>query len=170
MLLSLFLQKSGVKITSQIKALIDKFGDREISQEFQEDFLKRVECLHQTNLFGDYDFDTRDDSTNLWSSVPPYEPYKYATLKFARKFPEFERLFVEIWILMNSKKVQPSYDRNDIVKYYYYQHRSSSVEITINDDSVKIVIPNRDFDINRLEMTINVDSVNLVISEVFYTI
>jgi hypothetical protein len=169
MLLSSFFTKSRFPITAKIQALIEKVKDREISQEFQEDFLKRIEYLHQTNLFGVYDFDTPDDSTNLWSSVPPYEPYKYATLEFAQKFPEFERLFVEIWILMNSEKVQPSYDRNNIFEYYYYQHRTTSVQITI-DDSVKIEIPNRDFDINRLEMTINVDSVNLVISEVFYTI
>lgn len=142
MLLSLFLQKSGVKITPPIQALIDKSGDPRISQEFQKDFLKRIESLRGTNLFGVYDFDTPDDSTNLWSSVPPYEPYKYATLEFARKFPEFERLFVEIWILMNSEKVQPSYDRNNIFEYYYYQHHTKSVQITIDDDSVKIEIPN----------------------------
>jgi hypothetical protein len=140
MLLSLFLQKSGVKITSQIKALIDKFGDREISQEFQKEFLKRVESLHGNNLFGVYDDNKCDDSTNLWSSVPAYYPYKYATLDFARKFPKFERLFVEIWILMNSK-VQLSYDRYDMLDYYYYQHRTTSVQITINEDSVKIKIP-----------------------------
>jgi hypothetical protein len=79
-------------------------------------------------------------------------------------------LFVKIWILMNAEKVRPSYDRNDIVEYYFYEHRTRSVEITINDDSVKVVIPNRGFNINSLEMTINDDSVNLVISKALSTV
>lgn len=161
MFLSTLLQQHGVKITPQIQDLINKFGDPQISDHEKEDFVERIKslCGYRTNLFGVHD---RDDFT--------YDPYKYATLKFAIRFPKFEMLFVEIWILMNPEKVRPSYDRNDMVEYYYYQHRQSSVEITINDDSVKIVIPNRDFNTNRLEMTINDDSVNLVISEAFYTI
>jgi hypothetical protein len=160
MLLSTLLQQYRVKITPPIQALIDKFENPEISHHEKKYFVERIKslCGYSTNLFGVHD---TGDFT--------YYPYKYATLEFAIRFPKFEMLFVEIWILMNPVKVRPSYDRNDMVEYYYYQHRSSSVEITINDDSVKIVIPNRDFDINRLEMTINVDSVNLVISEAFYT-
>ncbi len=143
MYLSTLFQLHGVRITLKIQALIKKFGDRDISEEFQEDFLKRIESLRGTDLFGVYDFDKCNHSTNFWSSVPSYNKYEYETLEFAQKFPEFERLFVEIWILMNSEKVRPSYDRNDIVEYYYYQHRTRSVEITINQDSVKIVIPDR---------------------------
>ena len=155
MLFSLFLKKNRVRITLEIQALIDKFGDREISGEFQKEFLKRVESLHETNLFGVYDFDECDDSTNIWDlAKSSYDPYKYATLKFARKFPEFERLFVEIWILMNSKKVQPSYDRNDIVEYYYYQHFGGKVMITINSNFVKIELQNIASDINIFEITI----------------
>ena len=138
MLLSTLLQKNGVKITPQIQALINKFGDRDISEE---DFLKRIESLRGTNLFGVYDFDKCNHSTNFWSSVPSHNKYEYETLEFALKFPEFERLFVEIWILMNSKKVQPSYDRNNRIEYYYYQHHLKSVEITVNENSVKIEIP-----------------------------
>jgi hypothetical protein len=132
MLLLTLLQKNGVVITPEIRSLIDKFGDPQISDHEKKDFVERIKflCGYRTNLFGVYD---TDDFT--------YYPYKYATLEFARKFPEFERLFVEIWILMNAETVQPYYDRDNRVEYYYYQHRTTSVEITINQDSVKIEIP-----------------------------
>lgn len=141
MLFSSFLIKAGVKITQQIQALIDKFGDPPISGKDNEDFVKRIESLFGTNLFGVYHFDT-DNSTNIWDSAPSYNPYEYATLDFTKKFPKFERMFVEIWILMNAGKISLHYDQEDRFDYYYYQDRAKSVEITINDDSVKIVIPN----------------------------
>lgn len=149
MLLSTLLQKNRVVITPEIRSLIEKFRNPQISDPDKEEFLKRVKSLQETNLFGVYDFDKCNDSTNIWDLArSSYDPYKYATLEFARKFPEFERLFVEIWILMNAEKVQPSYDRDNRVEYYCYQHRTISVEITINENSVKIVIP------NMLEITI----------------
>ena len=131
MLLLTLLQKNGVVITPEIRSLIDKFGDPQISDHEKKDFVERIKflCGYRTNLFGVYD---TDDFT--------YYPYKYATLKFALKFPEFESLFVEIWILMNAEKVKPSYDQYDRIEYYYYHHRTISVEITINENSVKIVI------------------------------
>jgi len=141
MFLSTFLQKNGVKITRQIQALIDKVGNPQISCKDNEDFVERIESLCGTNLFGVYHSDTAN-STNLWESALQYDPYEYATLNFAKKFPKFERIFVEIWILMNAGKISLHYDREDRIDYYYYQHRTQNVEITINDDSVEIVIPN----------------------------
>jgi len=140
MRLSTLLQKNRVKITPQIQALINKVGNPEISCEDNEDFVKRIESLFGTNLFGVYHSNTAN-STNLWESALLYNPYEYGTLNFAKKFPKFERMFVEIWILMNARKISPHYDREDRIDYYYYQHRTKNVEITINDDSVEIVIP-----------------------------
>jgi hypothetical protein len=143
MLLSKLLQKNGVKITPPIQALIDIFGNPQISCDDNKDFVERIESLCGTNLFGVYDFNIGDDSTNIWDlGRRSYNKYEYATLNFAKKFPKFERLFVEIWILMNPGKLSLYYDQEDRFNHYYYQHRTKSVEITINDDSVKIVIPN----------------------------
>ena len=121
MLLLTLLQQYGVKITPSIQTLVDKFGNPEISHHEKEDFVKRIEslCGYSTNLFGVHD-------TNDFT----YYPYKYATLEFAIRFPKFEMLFVEIWILMNAEKVRPSYDRNERVEYYYYQHRTTRYSIS----------------------------------------
>ena len=155
MLFSSFLIKAGVKITPQIQDLINKFGDRWIPKQFQEDFLKRVESLLVNNLFGVYDFDACDNSTNLWECCSnSYNRYEYATLKLAEKFPKFERLFVEIWILMNPEKVLLSYNRNNIVEYYYYRHFGGKVMITINSNFVKIELENIASYRNIFEITI----------------
>jgi hypothetical protein len=74
--LSILLQEHKVKIIPQIKALIDKFGDPQISDHEKKDFVERIMSLYGTNLFGVYD---TDDFT--------YYPYKYATLEFAIRFP-----------------------------------------------------------------------------------
>ena len=153
-LLKTLLQQYGVKITPPIQALIDKFGDRWISKQFQADFLKRVKSLLVNNLFGVYDFNTCDNSTNLWECGNSYNKYEYATLKFAAKFSKFERLFVEIWILMNPEKVLLSYNRNNIVEYYYYRHFGGKVMITINSNFVKIELENIASYRNIFEITI----------------
>lgn len=157
MFLLTLLQQNGVEITPQIQALISKFGNRCIPKQFQKDFVKRVESLLVNNLFGVYDFDACDNSTNLWECCSnSYNRYEYATLKFAEKFPKFDRLFVEIWILMNPGKLSLYYDQEDRFNHYYYRHFNGKVMITINSNFVKIELQNiaDDSDINIFEITI----------------
>lgn len=122
MLLSSFLQKSGVEITPQIQALIDKFGDRWIPKQFQKYFLKRIRLLKKTDLFGDW--------------------FDYLSKEFMKKSPQFEVLFVKIWLLIHDIPTLPSVKNKTESHYYdYYGH---SVIISLKNDSVQIVIPNCD--------------------------
>lgn len=118
MLLSSLLQKSGVKITPQIKALIDKFGDRCISNQFRRYFWRRVRLLKKKCLFGD-EFD-------------------YLSDEFMKKFPEFEVLFVKIWVLIHDIPIHPIHNSK------YYEYHGHTVYIIITNGSVQIVIPNCD--------------------------
>ena len=87
MFFSSFLQKSGVPITSQIQALIDKFGDRQIPNQFRKYFWRRVRLLKKTGLFGD--------------------GFNYLSDEFMKKFPKFEVLFVKIWVLIHDISFNP---------------------------------------------------------------
>lgn len=119
MFVSSFLKKCGVKITPKIQALIDKFGDRCISNQFQKDFLERVRFLLKNDLFGD--------------------GFDYLSEEFMEKFPEFEVLFVKIWVLIHDIPIFPI-----INSPYFYDYHGHTVYITITDDSVQIVITNCD--------------------------
>jgi len=100
MLLSKFLQKSRVKITQQIQALIDKFEDRWIPKQFQKYFWKRVWFLRKKDLFGD--------------------GFDYLSEKFMKKFPKFEVLFVKIWVLIHDIPTFPNVHNNAGSYYYDY--------------------------------------------------
>ena len=117
MFVSSFLKKCGVKITSQIQALIDKFGDRLIPQKFRRYFWRRVQFLQKKNLFGD--------------------GFDYLSDEFMKKFPKFEVLFVKIWVLIHDIPTLPI-----INSPYYHDYHGHTVYITITDDSVQIVIAN----------------------------
>jgi hypothetical protein len=98
MLLSSFLQQSGVPINSQIQALIDKFGYRWISNQFRRYFWKRVRFLRKKDLFGDR--------------------FNYLSDDFMKKFPKFEVLFVKIWVLIHDIPTLPSV-KNKAESYCY---------------------------------------------------
>jgi hypothetical protein len=126
MLLSSFLQKNGVKITPQIQALIEKFGDRWISKQFQKYFWKRVELLRKKDLFGD--------------------GFDYLSAEFMEKFPKFEVLFVKIWVLIHNISFNIDTHANPVLNEYTYMMKCGHhVYITCHDDSVQIVIPNCDY-------------------------
>ena len=126
MLLSSFLQKSGVKITSQIQALINKFGDIWISKRFQKYFWKRVRLLKKTDLFGD--------------------GFYYLSDEFMKKFRKFEMLFVKIWVLIHDISFNIDARGNPVLnEYTYIMKCGHHVYITCHDDSVQIVIPNCDY-------------------------
>jgi hypothetical protein len=122
MFFSSFLQKSGVKITPQIQALIDNFGDRWIPQQFQKYFWKRVRLLKETDLFGD--------------------GFDYLSEEFVIKFPKFEVLFVKMWLLIHDIPTLPRVKNK--AKSYCYDYIGHSVIISLKNDSVQIVIPNCD--------------------------
>ena len=117
MFVSSFLKKCGVKITPKIQALIDKFGDRCISNQFRRYFWRRVRLLKKTGLFGD--------------------GFDYLSDEFMKKFPKFEVLFVKIWVLIHDIPTLPI-----INSPYYHDYHGHTVYITITDDSVQIVIAN----------------------------
>lgn len=119
MSLSSLLQESGVILTPQIQALIYKFGDRWISKQFQKDFWKRVQLLRKKDLFGD--------------------GFDYLSEEFMEKFPEFEVLFVKIWVLIHDIPMLPI-----VNSPYFYDYHGHTVYITITYGSVQIVIPNCD--------------------------
>ena len=126
MLLSSFLNKSGVKITSQIQALIDKFGDRWIPKQFQKYFWKRVRLLKKTDLFGN--------------------GFDYLSDEFMEKFPKFEVLFVKIWVLIHDISFNIDIRAKPVLNEYTYKMKCGHhVYITCHDDSVQIVIPNCDY-------------------------
>jgi hypothetical protein len=127
MLLSSFLNKIGVPITPKIQALIDKFGDRWIPKQFQEDFWKRVRLLKKTDLFGN--------------------GFYYLSDEFMEKFPKFEVLFVKIWILIHDISFNIYTRGNPVLNEYTYEMLTGGhhVYITCHDDSVQIVIPNCDY-------------------------
>lgn len=126
MFLSTLLQRHGVKITPQIQALIDKFGDRWIPKQFQEDFLKRVRLLKKTDLFGN--------------------GFDYLSDEFMEKFPKFEVLFVKIWVLIHNISFNIDTRANPVLNEYTYKMECGHhVYITCHDDSVQIVIPNCDY-------------------------
>lgn len=125
MLLSSFLNKIGVPITAKIQALIDKFGDRWISKQFQKYFWKRVRLLKKTDLFGD--------------------GFDYLSDEFMEKFPKFEVLFVKIWVLIHdiSFNIDNKHGNPVLNEYTYMMECGHHVYITCHDDdSVQIVIPN----------------------------
>ena len=122
MFFSSFLQKSGVKITSQIQALIDKFGDRLIPKKSRKYFWKRVRLLKETDLFG--------------------AGFDYLSDEFVIKFPKFEVLFVKMWLLIHDIPTLPSVKNK--AKSYCYDYLGHSVIISLKNDSVQIVIPNCD--------------------------
>lgn len=126
MLLSSFFTKSRFPITAKIQALIDKFGDRWISKQFQKYFWKRVRLLKKTVLFGD--------------------GFDYLSDEFKEKFPEFEVLFVKIWVLIHDISFNIDARGNPVLNEYTYEMLTGGhhVYITCHDDSVQIVIPNCD--------------------------
>jgi hypothetical protein len=126
MFVSSFLKKCGVKITHKIQALIDKFGDRWIPQQFQKYFWRRVRLLKKTGLFGD--------------------GFDYLSDEFMKKFPKFEVLFVKIWVLIHDISFNIDTDSKPIMNEYTYNMECGHhVYITCQDDSVQIVIPNCDY-------------------------
>lgn len=126
MLLSSFLNKIGVPINPKIQALIDKFGDRWISKQFQKYFWERVRLLKKTDLFGD--------------------GFDYLSAEFMEKFPEFEVLFVKIWVLIHNISFNIDARGNPVLNEYTYEMLTGGnhVYITCHDDSIQIVIPNCD--------------------------
>jgi hypothetical protein len=133
MLLLLFLQQNGVEITPKIQALIDKFGDRWIPKQFQNDFWKRVRLLKETNLFG--------------------KGFDYLSDEFMIKFPKFEVLFVKMWLLIHDIPTFPSV-KNKAESYCYDDYLGHSVIISLKNDSVQIVIPNGDdYPVNVVNFT-----------------
>jgi hypothetical protein len=132
MFFSSFLQKSGVKITQQIQALIDNFGDRWIPKQFQKYFWKRVRLLKKTDLFGD--------------------GFDYLSDEFVIKFPKFEVLFVKMWLLIHDIPTLPRVKNK--AKSYCYDYIGHSVIISLKNDSVQIVIPNcDDYPVNVVNFT-----------------
>jgi len=126
MWLSAFFTKNRLPITPQIQALIDKFGDRWIPQQFQKYFLERVRLLRKKGLFGD--------------------GFDYLSAKFMEKFPKFEVLFVKIWVLIHNISFNIDARGNPVLNEYTYEMLTGGhhVYITCHDDSVQIVIPNCD--------------------------
>jgi len=123
---SSFFTKSRFQITPKIQALIDEFGDRWIPKQFQKYFWKRVRLLRKKDLFGD--------------------GFYYLSDEFKEQFPEFEVLFVKIWILIHDISFNIDTRGNTVLNEYTYEMECGHhVYITCHDDSVQIVIPNCDY-------------------------
>ena len=149
MLFSKLLQNGGVEITPEIKALIDKFGDRLIPKQFQEDFLKRIENLLDSFVVG--------IKPQISLQKGPYisllEIFSYTSKDFAEKYPKFEVLFLNIWCLIRASlyDCRKSWTYNElntmmndngiIIGYYYYrQAADDTVTIKFKGDSATVEI------------------------------
>ena len=163
MFLSTLLQKNGVKITPEIKALIKKFGDRKfrdrwIPKQFQNDFVKRIQLLDEPILFGYKPHELDLLFSNMFSLD---KIYSYRGSEFMEKFPKFEILFVKIWCLIHTRN--PEYHRrDDLVEYsyssnlYFYLRNTVNeiVKVFIKDDSVEIVIEDWTLNTEKVKITI----------------
>lgn len=151
MLLSSFLNKSGVKITSQIQALIDKFGDRWIPKQFIDSFIERINHLLNRYVVG---FTPKDSlRKGNYESTTLDRIFSYTSDDFAKKFPKFEVMFLKIWCLIHtsySKERLPTTDDLRValdldsgkVICYQYERRPSddTVRIFLFPDSARIEI------------------------------
>ena len=161
MLLSTLLQKNGVEITPPIQTLIDKFGDRWIPKQFQNDFVKRIQLLDEPILFG---YKHHECDLLLSNMVSLDKIYSYRGSEFMEKFPKFEMLFVKIWCWIHTRN--PEYPRrNDLVEYsysysynvYFYLRNTVNeiVKVFIKDDFVKIVIEDWTLDTEKIKIKIS---------------
>ena len=149
MCLSILLQNGGVEITPEIKALIDEFGDRWISKQFQEDFLKRIENLLDSFVVG--------IKPPISLQKGPYisldRIFSYTSKDFAEKYPKFEVLFLNIWCLIraslydcrkswtyNELNTMMNDDGNIIGYYYCRQAADDTVTIKFKGDSATVEI------------------------------
>ena len=149
MCLSILLQNGGVEITPEIKALIDEFGDRWIPEQFQEDFLKRIENLLDSFVVG--------IKPPISLQKGPYisldRIFSYTSKDFAEKYPKFEVLFLNIWCLIraslydcrkswtyNELNTMMNDDGNIIGYYYCRQAADDTVTIKFKGDSATVEI------------------------------
>jgi hypothetical protein len=147
MFLSTFLQKNGVKITPKIKALIDKFGDRWISKQFQDDFVKRIDNLFNSFVVG------IKPPISLQKGISLLAIFSYTSKDFAEKYPKFEVLFLNIWCLIRASLYDcrnpwtynelntMMKDDGEIIGYYYCRKTSDdTVTIKFEGDSATVEI------------------------------
>jgi hypothetical protein len=168
MLFSQLLQNGGVEITPEIKALINKFRDRWISKQFQNNFQNRIQLLDEPLLFGFIPERVHSLGKNdNGSHTSLVNVYSYRSKDFMEKFPQFEMLFVKIWCLIHTSPDLLEFAQSgDLVEYvkddenrenYYFYHRRAAneiVKVIINDDSVNIKIEHLLSHKNKVEFTI----------------
>jgi hypothetical protein len=148
--LSQLLQKNGVEITPQIQALIDNFGDRWISKQFQGKFIQRIDDLLNPFVFGvEPPILLRKGH---YQSTILDKIFSYTSEDFAKVFPKFEVLFLNIWCLIHASYYDYRNPRDGDLKTmfnddgniicYYYDRRTSDdiVRIQFKGDSAKIEI------------------------------
>ena len=153
MLLSQLLQTGGVEITPKIKALIDKFGDRLIPEQFQKKFIKRINHLLDPFVVGVKPQISLRKGHH--QSIILDQIFSYTSNDFAKDFPMFEVLFLNIWCLIHASYydyrnprdndlVTSVDDDGKIVCYYYLRKTSDDmVSIQFKGDSAKIEIEPR---------------------------
>ena len=141
------LQECGVEITSQIKALIDKFGNRYISKQFRTKFIERIDGLLNPFVFG------VKPPISLRTSLDKI--FSYTSEDFAKDFPKFEVLFLNIWCLIRASLYDwrnPIYndlntmidDDGNIICYYYCRQTSDdTVTIKFKGDSATVDIEHK---------------------------
>jgi hypothetical protein len=152
MLFSQLLQKNGVEITRQIQALIKKFGDRLISKQFQNDFVKRIQLLDEPILFG---YKPHELDLPFSNMVSLDKIYCYRGSEFMEKYPKFEVLFLNIWCLIHASLYDwrnPRHDNlitminddDDIIGYHYHRKTcEDTVTIKFNGDSATVDIEHK---------------------------
>ena len=150
MLLSQLLQTGGVEITPKIKALIDKFGDRLIPEQFQKKFIKRINHLLDPFVVGVKPQISLRKGHH--QSIILDQIFSYTSNDFAKDFPMFEVLFLNIWCLIHASYYDYRNPRDGDLKTmfnddgniicYYYDRRTSDdiVRIQFKGDSAKIEI------------------------------
>jgi hypothetical protein len=163
--LSQLLQTGGVEITPKIKALIKKFGNRWISKQFLDDFIQRIDDLHNKFVFGvSPPISLRKGHHQ---SILLGEIFSYTSEDFAKKFPKFEVLFLNIWCLIHASyydfrnhrcgDLQTLIDDEGTIICYYYDRRTSGdiVQIHFKGDSAIIKIEPRSYYGRNVVITIS---------------
>ena len=150
MLLLQLLQECGVEITSQIKALIDKFGNRYISKQFLNDFIQRIDDLLNPFVVGVKPPISLRKGHHQSTSLDKI--FSYTSEDFAKVFPKFEVLFLNIWCLIRASlydwrnsRYNDLYtmidDDGNIIGYYYCRQTSDdTVTIKFKGDSATVDI------------------------------
>ena len=163
--LSQLLQNRGVEITPKINVLIKKFGDRWISEQFRGKFIQRIDDLLNPFVFGVKPPISLRKGHHQSTSLDKI--FSYTSKDFAKDFPKFEVLFLNIWCLIRASLYDwrnPRYndlntmidDDGNIICYYYCRQTSDdTVTIKFKGDSATVDIERKSDNDPFIVITIN---------------